>query len=507
MAALRGLRQMLCVLPLLALVACKGIEKGDKIDHMLLVNVVPTASGGTQVVALPTGGTVQAYQCLRQQLGVYAVFSKNGTGDYTSREGTIWTSDRPDIVSVSNGDELDPVHPDRVFPKGVITALSGGTAIITANYIGIQASIQVTVTAPDSIILSTSEYDTSADASKAPPFSMATGSTQQYFAYAKLRDQNGVTSYQNITGNAVWSVLGASSSDYATVSNAVVGTTSGAGLVTGKTPATGLTLNANFPACPNSQYVNITTQFNVSGVQSLTVQHNPNFLAITNPGFVFTAPPAAPAVPPNPPNPLVTGTREAFVVTAKLNNGDYQDLSLQSTLDTRFCSGSVLTFSGAGNIATATTTPGNTCVTASFTGGGNTVLSSTSSATALPVQTQAATMSNYVIAPADRNQKIPLQGFRTIHSQATFIPDVPPGSPQTPFIQDLSYDTAWVTNSPTDVLIGNSGDLVGVAVSLRSVETCVEVTGIYANDATLNTFYKTGLGVGIGVSATGCPTH
>jgi len=493
MAALRGLRRMLCVLPLSVLAACNGVGKGDKVDHLQMFTQV-----GQNVELLAANSDLPSFQCLRQQLGIYAVFGRNGIADYTFRPATIWTSNRPEIVSVSNGNEPDPAHPDRVFPKGVITPHAEGSAIITANYVGIETRISVTVTEPDSIILSTSPYDTTADASKAGTLSIATGSSQQYFAYAKLKDKHGVTSYQNVTGNAVWSIVGDFNGDYATVTNPVVGTTLGGGLVVGNTPSGALTVNANFPACPNSQFVDVMSQVQVVPVQSLMVQHDPNFLAITNPGFVFTLPPAAPSIPPNPPNPLVLNTSEAFVVTARLTNGDYQDLSQQSVLTTETSTSGVLAF--ASNIGKAVAV-GSTKVTASFTGRGITTLSPP-----LVVQTQSATMSNYVIALDDQNQSIPIQGFHQYRAQARFLPDVAPGMPQTPFIQDLTQNTNWRSSSPSDVTIGDigTGVLVGVAVSQRSVETCLNISGTFVGDPTGDTNYLTSLGVGVGVTPTGC---
>ena len=62
MAALRGLRQMLYVLPLVALAACNGVGKGDKIDHLRMVNKV-----GTTSVSLPPNTDVLAYQCLKME--------------------------------------------------------------------------------------------------------------------------------------------------------------------------------------------------------------------------------------------------------------------------------------------------------------------------------------------------------------------------------------------------------------------------------------------------------
>lgn len=473
MAALRGLRLMLCVLPLMALAACNGIGKGDKINHLQMV------TKGTAITFLPSGSQVLAYQCLRQQLGFYAIFGKNGTADYTERPAAVWTSSDPGVVRVSNGDERDPTDPERFFPKGVITPLQEGTAVITVEYAGLKTSIPVLVGVPESIILSTSPFDTASDAS-ASVFNIATGSTQQYYAYAKLRDnENNLTTYQDVTGNAKWT----SPDDpggHISVTTSVGGLTSGGGLVTGLSPGGPYTVNANFSACPDTQYENIKAQVQVSELSSLTVTHDPNFLILSNP---------------NPPAPLVVNTSEAFVITGLLENGATQDLSYQATLSTETGNAGILAFTQ--NVATALD-DGSTQITARFR---------SITSPPLVVQTQNAVLSGFAISPGlppvpgaydDKNQDISYQGFHSFHAIGTFTPEVP-GNPL--FVQDMTQSALWTSDSPEDVSIGNAGQVTGVAVSRRSKQTCVVIRGTI--DA--SNFDSTALGVGAPVSNTTCP--
>lgn len=466
MAALRGLRQILCVLPLAVLAACNGVGKGDKIDHLQMVSQVGTVS-----VSLPSNFDVLAYQCLRQQLGMFAVFGKNGTADYTQRPATVWTSSSPDVVRVSNGDEPDPANAARIFPKGVITPLKAGSSDITVEYAGLSATVHVIVREPDSIILSTSQFDTLSNASTAGTLSIAPTSTQQYYAYARVRDQNDIVVVQDVTGNATWSTPDDPTNSFIQVTTPAAGLTSGGGLVTGLSASGPVTVQANFSACPGTQYEYITADVQVSGLQSLSVQHDLAF---------------------NPAVPLVVGTREALRVIATLNNGATQDLSLQALLK---ATGSTNIIGFAGNVASALAV-GTTDVSATF--------GKSPSSPPLTINTQSAVLSNYEINPLDNNPQIPTQSFYDhFHARGTFTPVLGGGN----FFQDLTHDTLWASSVPDDVSIGNAADTSGVAVSKKSEKTCVTIAAVL-NAALQTDSLKTDtskLGVGVGVTPSTCP--
>ncbi len=468
MAALRGLRRMLLVLPLVALAACKGIEKGDKIDHLLMVD----ESTGT-AVALEPNGQLLSYQCLRQQLGILAVFGRNGSADYSLRPATTWSSSDPSVVRVSNGDEPDPVQTNVTLQKGVITPVHAGSAVITADYVGVTVSIQIIVREPDNIILSTSKFDTLADASAAGPFNMATGSTQQYYAYARLRDANDIVLVKPVTGQAVWSTPDDPTNSYISVTTPVSGSTVTGGLVTAlsSTDTHGPVLvQANFSACPGTKFEYITTNVQVSNLSSLSVQHDPAF---------------------NPANPLVIGTREAYQIIGTLNNGNTQDLSLQTTL-TATNGDNIMGFAGNVGLALAL---GSTDISATF--------KSYPKSPPLTVSTQNAVLSGYAIAASDYNQTIATESFYNhFHALGTFTPVIP-GNPV--FTQDMTHDTVWATSSPTDVTIGNDPDTSGVAVSQTSSKTCVKIAAVLSSDSTKTD--TTHLGVGVGVSPSTCPSN
>lgn len=492
MAALRGLRRMLCVLPLVALAACQGIERGDRIDHILMVD----KSTGT-TVALEANSSFQSYVCLRQQLGIIAVFNKNGSADYSGRPGTVWSSDNENVIHVSNGDDIipsiDPTAPVRYYPKGTLKPIAPGTATITADYVGIKTSITVHVQNPTSIILSTSPYNALQDASAQPAVSIATGATQQYYAYATLPNVGGqanVSAIRNVTGNALWTILEDPDQSFASITNpdSVSGSLVGGGLVTGISANGGLTVNAHFTACEGTAFGDIdrTARFQVSPVQSIVVKHDPNFLAITNPGYV---PPATPSVvsPPNPPNPLVMGTQEAFEAVATLANGDTQDLTYQALFSTKNGTDGVLTFSG--NVATApvlSSTFGSTLVTATFAG---------IDSPPILAKTQSASLNRLWIPDSDKNNSISPGGYYQFHARGNFNPDGGGVS----FDQDMTHSVIWTSSNTAIIAIGNVGMLTGVGVSQNSSQACSKIT---ASTAGGNTDFAI-IGVG-GAVTSGC---
>ena len=464
MAALRGLRQILCVLALMALTACSGVGKGDKVDYVVMVSKV-----GDQTVILPSNFKVQAYQCIRQQLGILAVFEGNSSADFSNRAGTTWSSSNPAVVRVSDGTERDPVNPDRVFPKGVLIPVREGSAVITADYVGVTTSIHVDVSEPDSIYLSTSAYDLSSNASATPlqSFNMAPGSTQQYYAYARLRDDDNVPFVRDVTGQADWTVRNDPRSEYLSVTTPPVGSAVGGGLVTALSAGGPLTVQAKFTACIGARYEDVVANVEVSGLDQLTVQHDPAF---------------------NPANPLVVGTREPFQAIATLNNGATQDLSLQSEFTTN---GGVGILGFAGNVATALK-KGETKVTARF--------KSSRPSPDFIVKAQEATLKTYELATSDENKRIEKQGFYRYRINGIFKPTVT--GPD--FTQDLTLDSAWSSSDPTVVKMSNATDTAGIALSQQAKQGCVLIATAYTpNPTAFNDLTR--LGVGVGVSSSVCP--
>jgi hypothetical protein len=455
MVLLRGLRQILWALPLLALAACSGVGKGDKLERLVLV------TKSTAAVLTPP---VLAYECLRQGFGVYAVFGKNGSADYTDRPSTHWTSSNPEIVRVSDGVDADPVT-GVLYAKGVITPVRPGTAAITVEYVGVTASINVEVRVPDSIILSTSSFDTSAPAGT---ISIAPGSIQKYYAYARLKDESGNVVPTDVSAYPRWSIPDDPDGARANISSAAV--------VSGVGPGGPVTINANFDACPGSVFENVSAKLAVSNINQLTVQHEAGFSAA---------------------NPLVIGTTEAFKISALLNNGDTQDLSLQSALSTpeSVIQGATQILSvGLGNVAAAAAV-GTTKVTASFGASPNTVTSAP-----LEVSTQNATLTGFAIDAADRNLSIAPRSFHDHYNAiGTFAPTL--GGPV--FQQDISRHVVWSSDNAATVFVSNIISTPGLALSTSSIPGCVSITASLSADTSKSESTK--LGIGVPVNSSTCP--
>jgi hypothetical protein len=456
MALLRGLRQTLWALPLLTFAACSGVGKGDKLERLVLV------TKSTAVVLTPP---VLAYQCLRQGFGVYGVFGKNGSADYTDRPSTHWTSSNPEIVRVSDGINPDPVT-GVLYAKGVITPVRPGTATITAEYVGVTTSVNVEVRVPDGIIISTSAFDSSAAAGT---ISIAPGSIQKYYAYARLKDESGNVVPADVSAYPRWSIPDDPDGARAKISSVAVVSGVGAGGP--------VTINANFDACPGSTFENVSAKLAVSNINQLTLQHEAGFSAA---------------------NPLVIGTTEAFKINALLNNGDNQDLSLQSVLSTpeSVVQGATQILSvGLGNVAGASAV-GTTKVTASFGASPNNTVTSAP----LAVSTQNATLTGFAIDAADRNLSIAPRSFHDhYHAIGTYAPTL--GGPA--FQQDISRHVTWSSGNAATVFLSNIISSAGLALSTSSNPSCVSVTAALSADTSKSDSTK--LGIGVPVNSSNCP--
>jgi hypothetical protein len=129
------------------LTGCESIGEGSTLRSL---EILP-ASGSTE-----TSPSYQIYQCLRDQLVVLGTFTDGTRADFSFR--ATWTSEHPSIVQVSNNDipttvvvdgafvpiESSPYRPGTLVPKGA----PGAETTITASFVGITASIKVSIAQP-----------------------------------------------------------------------------------------------------------------------------------------------------------------------------------------------------------------------------------------------------------------------------------------------------------------------------------------------------------------------
>ena len=448
MVSVRALRRLFWItLPVLLLAACSGIGKGDKLETLAIVNA------RTGLALTPP---VLGYQCLRQQLSVFGTFTSKSIGDYTAR--ATWTSSNPAVVKVSNGDPIldkDPANSANVFQRGVITPMSIGTAVVTAEYVGIIASINVEVRAPDSIILSTSPIDATPALANT---SIAPSSLLQFRAYARL---DGVDT--DVSSDPRWSIVNDPANAIATISST--------GLVVGVGAGGPVTVNANFDACPGTAFNNLTANVTVSPVRKLSLTRQ--FSAGTQ---------------------LVVGTTEALTAIGTLDNGATQDLSAIATYTTSTPASSVSVLSLLSNFATAASV-GTTDVTASFGATPATVTSAP-----VTIATQTATLNAIAILAADQNRQIAPHGhYDHYHALGTYTPTAGGAN----FTQDITRHVLWTSSDATAVFMANTLANAGFALSLKPDTGCFSVIATLPSD-TSNTA-STKLGVGIAATPANCP--
>lgn len=138
------LRALLVVATAGGLSACdlEGLGNGNGLKELKVVRITSLANDTTSNVS---------YRCFSDRLQLQGIFDNGGIGDYTTR--AVWSSDRPDIVAVSNGNapldgdtERPLVEGELVYNQyGLILPKKVGTATITASFAGLTESYEVKV--------------------------------------------------------------------------------------------------------------------------------------------------------------------------------------------------------------------------------------------------------------------------------------------------------------------------------------------------------------------------
>lgn len=126
---------------------CSGIGEGSRPASMKIMQLSPTDQLTLELLEAPTEPG-KAYMCVRTALSLFVTFTGGDIGNFTNR--ARWSSSNEAVVRVSNRDEPVPHSEGLVFDFGSLTPVAPGTATITAEYIGMTASIPVTVEGIDS---------------------------------------------------------------------------------------------------------------------------------------------------------------------------------------------------------------------------------------------------------------------------------------------------------------------------------------------------------------------
>lgn len=136
----------------LAVAACQGIGDGNTISKL---EIIP-ATSATSAYKYETGGTYRLYQCLRDELLLQATFDSGSVSNFNSR--ATWSSSDESVVKVSNRDIPLVTVSNGAFSEIATQPYSSGTvepvgepgqsAVITAKFAGLSASINVVIRKP-----------------------------------------------------------------------------------------------------------------------------------------------------------------------------------------------------------------------------------------------------------------------------------------------------------------------------------------------------------------------
>lgn len=415
----RLLPQTVFALLAFAVAACNPVGKG-----IGPVRLAVNGPGGTVDAA-----TGRAFQCFRSPLTAVLFFSDGSVGDFTSR--VHWTSSNPAVVRVSNGDEPQPAPATGFFPQGVLTPVASGTVTITADYLGLTDTIDISVGTPTAITIHTVSSQSGLQSIPANnAFTIAPATTQALVATAML---DGVET--NVTTNTAWSFVTPD------ITIATIDATSG--LVTGVAAGGPLVAQASFQTCSLTANTNVT----VANIQSISIQ--PEFGAAN----------------------LFVGNSERVNVLADFGNGPEQDISLITALtssDTTIAPFNSL--AGLSNLLNAVTAGGPVTIAATYTQG-TTVIS----APAISLTTAADVLQSIAVTPATASvvagsdAVVAFQAIGTYASGAT---------------QDVSRQAAWASSDTTIARVTSSIANPGLAVSAGRIPGAVTITAIAPTAAT-----------------------
>ncbi|SFF45337.1 hypothetical protein SAMN04488120_104232 [Fontimonas thermophila] len=261
-----------------------GIGDGNRLESLQIA----------RLTALIDRDRNDSYVCFTDKLQLIGTFTNGGRGDYSSR--ARWASSDPSIVAVSNGDILIPGSQTLAYAPGTIIPKAQGTATITAEFVGLSASYEVTVKT-----IEPSAIEISAERIVLAPETVRGLSLTAHVDGYEL----------DVTQAATWSFVDANdqTDDIATI-NATTGT-----VVARLPPTLPVTLRARaeFPECQDETHTaprRYEADVVIDNPESLTLERE----------FADGAP-------------LIVNTSEAYKVTANFSGGETQDLTGQAKLE------------------------------------------------------------------------------------------------------------------------------------------------------------------------------
>ena len=271
------------LLSALTLSACDSVGEGN---GLLRLEIRIPGAEGTPGEADYLG---IAYECLGRSTELLGFFTNGSTGSFRSR--ATWSSSDETVLRVSNGDIPVNDGSNDNYARGLLVPVAPGRATITAEYVGLSASIEVEVRTPEDIRL-----DRAVDA-MAPL-------TQEVFRLLVVLD--GVE--QTATSDTVWS-LNEGASEFGFVN---VG-----GVVFANEPGTTVTLTGSLPLCAENAALG-------NGARTTDIRFElPTDISIEAEYDSDTI---------DGPVPMMRNTTQLFTATAQFDDGSTQVLSNQPNL-------------------------------------------------------------------------------------------------------------------------------------------------------------------------------
>jgi hypothetical protein len=475
-------RYLAAVAVVAGLSACGAVGKGNAPVSLKL-----TPLGGNL-----NDPSIRMYQCFQSLVTARVTFTDGSFADYTNR--VTWSSSSPGTVKVSNGDIAAPGG--GFYAKGALIPASAGQAIVRADYLGLTATLLVTVGTPSSITVEAVTANDPRPTRLLPgdTVNIGVGTTQDLSVVAVL---DGVE--KNVELSATWS-FDAANDSVATLDPAT-------GLLTGLSPGGPLIATAHFPACDLTASANVA----VWAVKGITI--NPEF---ANLGSTYSS------IGQN----LLVGNTEKINVLAtfidpqgnelKVNadgspcyaggsetcgsaSTAVQDISLQTTLSSSDSTiAGFVAVLGVPNMLFGIAAGGPVNVFAEFTGAGVDL-----SATPAAISVQSATLESITLFWTPRDPTDPVTD-----------PNIPPSVPPTitagsdefvqftaignydggAITQDITRQAVWTSSDPAVATVGSAPSNAGVANSANLAGGSVTITagppasavGVNAQLATLS---------------------
>ncbi len=408
----------------LALGACSGVGDGNAIES---------------IEVLPGDGTVDASdetfhvnECIPQSLAVVGTFSDGSRGTFTGR--AAFSSDNPSVADVSDGTVPVEGLEGQVYQRGAVLPAAPGTATITAEFVGLTASLAVTVDPLGEISFTSPNPTVGVDT-----------------AYLVNLETILLDNPANVRTAAFWSFV-EPDDEIATIDTTTT-TTTIAGRVIGIAEGGPLLAKASFPLCGREYTTNVT----IEPVDSLTLERE------------FTGTDAVPAT-----GDLVIETSERFSTYGNFASGaERQDLTSQVSYDSSDDEIAIMGAVGGANYVYGLAQGGPVEITSYFgVNDAETEEDDRLPSNSLPLSVVDAALDSFSISP----QELVLPQNCTYQFTATGSFD---GGA---YVQDITRHVSWTTEDFEIATVDNSFAIRGTFEAVGEIGESIAVTATFVDE-------------------------